>query len=343
MSTDRAGSEAIDRVSLWSTLRNPLLLVAGVTIAGIHAPRDERDAERGLHRPLCDRARPPRGSRFRPSGRGRVRGGHSPAGGRVRGELRVRALGRHRRSRSSRRRSGCLASFGWARALGRRWAARRIRGRLARADRFLAANPFVSTLVLRLLPVGNSLALNLLAGVSAVPALPFLAASVIGFIPQTIIFALLGGGIRVARGWQIGIAAGLFVSSALGGLWLLRRQRQLAAIAIESGEAAAVSRPSSMHVEKSRWMAKPRRLDQAGGCDPDGMQAALQFPLPKGQELAQDRVARRDVQLLPDIGLQEARMVGHVIEDLSRRQVIILELLAKRHADPLSMGTSASL
>ena len=124
---------------------------------------------------------------------------------------------------------GCLVSFGWARALGRGWAARRVRGRLARADRFLAANPFAATLVLRLLPVGNSLALNLLAGVSAVPLLPFLTASVIGYIPAD-------RDLRPARRAEFGsprerrsaLPAALFLSSALLGLWLLRRQRQLA-------------------------------------------------------------------------------------------------------------------
>lgn len=127
---------------------------------------------------------------------------------------------------------GCIAAFAWTRAIGRDWAARRLRGRLARADRFLASNPFVATLVLRLLPVGNNLLLNLLAGVSGVRALPFFAASILGYVPQTVIFALLGTGIRVAEGVQIAIAAMLFAGSSVLGLWLLRRERRLARLAV---------------------------------------------------------------------------------------------------------------
>ena len=59
---------------------------------------------------------------------------------------------------------GCATSFFYARLVGRDWARRRLSGRLARVDRFLAENPFTATLTLRLLPVGNNLALNLLAG-----------------------------------------------------------------------------------------------------------------------------------------------------------------------------------
>ncbi len=226
----------VDQVSLWSTLRKPVLLVAGLTIAGVMLREtngtlnagfiDQYVIGRGLLGDVvfvlagaaaCVAGVPRQAVAFSGSYAFGLWAGAALA-------LVAQAI-------------GCAVSFGWARALGRGWAAGRLRGRLARADRFLAANPFVSTLVLRLLPVGNSLALNLLAGVSAVPALPFLAASVIGFVPQTIIFALLGGGIRVEKGWQIGIAGGLFLSSALGGLWLLRRQRQIAAIALDSGEA----------------------------------------------------------------------------------------------------------
>ncbi|MBJ7251259.1 MAG: TVP38/TMEM64 family protein, partial [Acetobacteraceae bacterium] len=45
------------------------------------------------------------------------------------------------------------------------------------------------------------------------------------YVPQTVIFALLGKGIRVDGAWQMGLAAVLFVVSVLIGLWLLRRHR----------------------------------------------------------------------------------------------------------------------
>ncbi len=117
---------------------------------------------------------------------------------------------------------GCLADFWFARALAQDWARRRVSGRLARMDAFLSARPFTASLTLRLLPVGNNLALNLLAGVSAMPAWPFLAATLLGYAPQTAVFALAGSGVHVDRAYQIGLAAALFAGSALLGLLLLR-------------------------------------------------------------------------------------------------------------------------
>lgn len=122
---------------------------------------------------------------------------------------------------------GCALSVGWARLVGRRWAERRLAGRygarLRRLRDALVANTFGATLALRLLPVGNNLALNLLAGMAGVALPPFLLASALGYLPQTAVFALLGKGVRVDGAWQIGLAAGLLAVSVVIGFGLLRR------------------------------------------------------------------------------------------------------------------------
>ena len=122
---------------------------------------------------------------------------------------------------------GCALSFGWARLVGRDWAERRLAGRygarLRRLRDALAASPFGATLALRLLPVGNNLALNLLAGMAGIAPLPFLAASALGYLPQTAVFALLGKGVRVDGAWQIALAGALMAASAGIGFALLRR------------------------------------------------------------------------------------------------------------------------
>ncbi|WP_268921322.1 TVP38/TMEM64 family protein [Siccirubricoccus phaeus] len=132
---------------------------------------------------------------------------------------------------------GAALSLGWARLVGRGWAERQLAGRFGRRLRpvrdVLAANPFGATLALRLLPVGNNLALNLLAGLAALPVLPFLAGSALGYLPQTLVFALLGKGVRVDGAWQLGLSAGLFALSIGIGLWLLRRARAARALAEE--------------------------------------------------------------------------------------------------------------
>lgn len=129
---------------------------------------------------------------------------------------------------------GAAASFGWARAIARPWAERRLAGRFGPKLRPLVAilrqNPFGAALALRLMPVGNNLALNLLAGMSGIAALPFLAATALGYVPQTLIFALLGKGVRVDGAWQIGIAAAMFAGSVALGVWLWRRHRAARAL-----------------------------------------------------------------------------------------------------------------
>jgi len=122
---------------------------------------------------------------------------------------------------------GCAADLFWARLAARSWAAHWLTraggGRLDRLHRFLVANAF-ATLTMRLLPVGSNLVLNLLAGVSNVAAGPFLLASVLGYVPQTAVFALLGGGVRVSQGAQVALAAALLAASTALGLLLLRRR-----------------------------------------------------------------------------------------------------------------------
>lgn len=124
---------------------------------------------------------------------------------------------------------GCAASFFWARLVGRGWAERRLAGRFGHRLRpvrdALAGSPFGATVAIRLLPIGNNLALNLLAGMAGIPALPFLAGSALGYLPQTLVFALLGKGVRVEGAWQLGLSALLLALSVGIGLWLLRRHR----------------------------------------------------------------------------------------------------------------------
>ncbi len=119
---------------------------------------------------------------------------------------------------------GCLADLFWARAVGREWVRRRMRrGRLARLDGFIAANPFSAILTLRLLPVGSSLMVSLFSGVLGVRAWPFAAATLLGSLPQTVIFGLLGAGVGIGQETQVLLGLGLFVASGIIGLYLFFR------------------------------------------------------------------------------------------------------------------------
>ncbi|MFC5695871.1 TVP38/TMEM64 family protein [Pseudomonas sp. GCM10022186] len=120
---------------------------------------------------------------------------------------------------------GCLMTFIYARSFGRSLLRERLGKRAARFDRFIHAHPFSMTLLIRLLPVGSNLLTNLAAGISSVRMAPFLAASFVGFLPQTLVFALVGSGITVAPTLRIGMATVLFLLSGMLGAYLYHRHR----------------------------------------------------------------------------------------------------------------------
>ena len=120
---------------------------------------------------------------------------------------------------------GCVVVFFYGRYVGRPLVSERIRARVRRIEDFLAANPFSMTLLIRLLPAGNNFATSLAAGVSRVPAQPFLWGSLLGYVPQTFVFALAGSGIEVGARMRLVVAVVFFVVSGAIGIWLYRRYR----------------------------------------------------------------------------------------------------------------------
>jgi uncharacterized membrane protein YdjX (TVP38/TMEM64 family) len=120
---------------------------------------------------------------------------------------------------------GCVLAFFYARLVARPLVAKRLGARVRRIDDFLAANPFSMTLLIRLLPVGNNFATCLAAGVSRVPARPFLLGSLIGYLPQTFVFALAGSGVEMGGSLRFAYAAAFFLASGAIGIWLYRRYR----------------------------------------------------------------------------------------------------------------------
>jgi len=135
---------------------------------------------------------------------------------------------------------GCILAFAYARLLGRRHLAGRLGRRVQRADEVFSAAPLTIAMVIRFMPVGSNLLTNLLAGLSSAPMWPFVAGSTIGYVPQTVIFALLGSGFKVDPAWRIGLSILLFLLSTWLGIALYRRHKKAAdlAAATENGEEA---------------------------------------------------------------------------------------------------------
>lgn len=128
---------------------------------------------------------------------------------------------------------GCVLTFFYARIFGRHLVRRLFPAKVESFDQFVQGHPFGMTVLVRLLPVGSNLVTNLIAGVSRIPRPAFFLGSLVGYLPQTLIFALAGSGLTVDSRWQLGLSVLLFIVSGLLGVRLYRRMRHGRSIARE--------------------------------------------------------------------------------------------------------------
>lgn len=121
--------------------------------------------------------------------------------------------------------AGCVITFNVSRHFLQTRVRRRFSERVDRIDGFLGENTFTATLMFRLLPAGSNFLLNVAAGASGVRSVPFFLGSALGYMPQMLVFSLVGSGIRVSETWQVVIAMALFVLAAVMGVVLYRKYR----------------------------------------------------------------------------------------------------------------------
>lgn len=121
---------------------------------------------------------------------------------------------------------GSMLAFGYARLFGKGLLRSRLGERARRFDAFIDQHPFAMTLLIRLLPLGNNALTNLAAGVSSIRPWVFFSGTFLGYLPQTLVFALVGSGVHVAPALKLGGAIALFVVSGALGAYLYRRHRQ---------------------------------------------------------------------------------------------------------------------
>jgi uncharacterized membrane protein YdjX (TVP38/TMEM64 family) len=105
--------------------------------------------------------------------------------------------------------TGAMVAFGAGRFLGRSFVERTMGVRLRRILNRLERNGFYVTLYLRLVPVIPYNAFNLLAGASPIRFRDYFWASIIGMIPGTVLFALLGDSLWEPGSVRFFIALGL--------------------------------------------------------------------------------------------------------------------------------------
>jgi len=128
---------------------------------------------------------------------------------------------------------GALVAFGAGRFLGRSFVEHTIGSRFHRLFGRLERNGFYITLYLRIVPVIPYNAFNLLAGASPITFRDYFWASVIGMIPGTVLFAVLGDALWHPASPRFFIAIGLILLCFGAGEIYRRRQ------AITLGEEVA--------------------------------------------------------------------------------------------------------
>ncbi len=102
----------------------------------------------------------------------------------------------------------------------------RIRGKVDVAFEYWREHPVSTTIIIRLLPVGSNFLTNLAAGATGVPFVAFVCASAVGYLPQMLVFALMGSGVDVGEGWQITLGIALFGVFTVFGLWMYGRYKR---------------------------------------------------------------------------------------------------------------------
>lgn len=116
--------------------------------------------------------------------------------------------------------------------VSRRWFAHAVAERhpraIARLERLIRQDAFLKVIVLRLQPLGTNFLTNLCAGLTSVPRSVFLLASLLGYVPQMLVFTLLGSGVRVGSETQLLVSGALLALSVLLGVVLYRRHRRSA-------------------------------------------------------------------------------------------------------------------
>jgi len=108
---------------------------------------------------------------------------------------------------------GCILAFSWARWLGRDYVRRRDSRRLQRLLDKIRRRPIATNVLLRVCPVGNAFATNLLLGVSPMSLKDFTIGTFLGTLPETLILALFGA--SVYHGSPARLIAGAVLMVAL--------------------------------------------------------------------------------------------------------------------------------
>ena len=120
---------------------------------------------------------------------------------------------------------GCFITFTVARYLLSQPITRKYPKQLAKLSTFLGEQTFLKAIVIRILPLGSNFITNIIAGVSKVSMPAYVSGSLVGFIPQMIIFSLAGSGIRLGAQNELMVSGVLFIIALLITAFLVKKHK----------------------------------------------------------------------------------------------------------------------
>ena len=107
---------------------------------------------------------------------------------------------------------GSVISFHVARKLGRQRSIEYADMRWVDWSGRIARNGFQLVLLLRLLPGMNSLVTTGLAGMTGIRASSFSVATLIGIVPSTVAYVLLGDSLSTGMTWRVGLSVAMLIT-----------------------------------------------------------------------------------------------------------------------------------
>ena len=132
---------------------------------------------------------------------------------------------------------GASGTYVLAKSLFRSVLRRRMGKRLRIWNQRFRENAIRWTIYARLFPISNATLTSLICGACKIRFRDFALANLIGFLPSTIVYAMMGSGAAKQNYLQFGVGVGAFVIAVLFQFWWVRRERaQLKAPKLEEEE-----------------------------------------------------------------------------------------------------------
>jgi uncharacterized membrane protein YdjX (TVP38/TMEM64 family) len=120
---------------------------------------------------------------------------------------------------------GCLITLYIAKTFFRQRVLSTYPEKLNHVTTFFKKHTFSKAFIIRLLPAGSNFLTNVLAGIANVRIAPYVTGTCVGFIPQMLIFSLLGAGVKVGERQQIILSLCLLCIALLFGYLLYKKEK----------------------------------------------------------------------------------------------------------------------